>query len=248
MKPDDILARARKAFENLNARERLLLGAMGGIFALLLIVVPLFMIGSSIDELEESNQSISDVLRDIRRAAPTLAERQAEREATARLYERKAPALGSFVERKANSHSLTIREVNDSPEQTLGDYTRRHVRVSFSAVRLLPVVELMTDLENSRLPVAIDRILIEHFREGDQYNVQLGVAAYDAEGAELGAPPAPSPPVRGGRGARRRGPAAMQEGTRAVPRGIPAPASPLQRAAPAPAVAPPTPDDEPEED
>ena len=203
MRPDDILARAQKAIENLNSRERLLLGVMGSIFTLLLILTPLVLLNSSIDDLDDRNDSISTVLRDIRRAGPVLAERQAEREARARLYERKAPALGSFLEGKAGAHSLTIREVNDSPEQTLGDYTRRHVRVSFTAVPLLPVVEMMTEIENSRLPVAIDRIQIEHFREGNNYNVKIGVAAYDAEGAELGSP-APASRSIEARDARRR--------------------------------------------
>ena len=47
-------------------------------------------------------------------------------------------------------------------------------------VSLRPVVKMLTSIENSRFPVALESIQVEHFRGGDSYNVQLGVIAYDA--------------------------------------------------------------------
>ena len=37
---------------------------------------------------------------------------------------------------------------------------------------------MLTSIENSRLPVALERLQIEHYRSGDAYNVQVGLIAY----------------------------------------------------------------------
>jgi len=180
VQPAELVHKAQKAIEALNDRERKLLALMGAVFAVLLIALPLFLVGSAVAETEQRNDEIREVLRDIRRAGPTLEARRAERELAMSRYRQKAPPLGSFLEQKAREQSLTLREVNDAPEVTLGDYTRRQVRVTLPQVQLLPVVKMLTSIENSGLPVTVDRIQIEHFREGqDNYNVQLGVSAYD---------------------------------------------------------------------
>ena len=51
-------------------------------------------------------------------------------------------------------------------------------------VGLRPVVKMLTEIVNSRYPVALERLQIEHFRSGDTYNVQFGVVAYQREAEE----------------------------------------------------------------
>ncbi|MCU0676639.1 MAG: hypothetical protein MUE69_28080 [Myxococcota bacterium] len=61
------------------------------------------------------------------------------------------------------------------------------MRATLPSVGLKKVIKLLTSIENSRFPVAVERIQIEHFRGGeDSYNVQIGVIAYDAAEPEAG--------------------------------------------------------------
>jgi len=167
------------ALDNLNERERKLVGVLGAVVVVIVVVLPFYLMTAAISDIETENQQIADVLRDIQRARSTLAQREAEREAAAARYRTKAPPLGSFIEARAGDEELTLREVTDQPEQVIGSFRRRHVRASLPNVNLRPAIKMLTNIENSRFPVALERVQIEHFRSGDSYNVQLGVIAYE---------------------------------------------------------------------
>ena len=174
------MGRVQGAIENMNERERKLLAILGAVFAAIVVVLPLYLLTAGISDISEENEEIATVLRDIQRAQGTLAQREAEREAAQARYQNAAPPLGSFIEARASEQELTLREVTDQPEKVLGDFRRRHVRATMPGVSLRPVVKMLTSIENSRFPVALESIQVEHFRGGDSYNVQLGVIAYDA--------------------------------------------------------------------
>jgi hypothetical protein len=93
----------------------------------------------------------------------------------------------------AAEQGLTVREVTDQPEKELGEYRRRHVRVTLPNVGLAEVVRMMAAIANSPYPVAIERIHIDHFRTGNQFNVQLGVVAFDRRARSAGEPEAGAP-------------------------------------------------------
>lgn len=170
----------RRMYENLNEREKKLVVVLGGVLLLIVVVLPLYLLTSSISDMEERNREIATTLREIDRARPSLRERELERKAAEERYRTPAPPLGSFIEAKAGEQGLTVREVNDQPEKDLGDYKRRHTRVTLPNVGIKEVVNMMAAIENGPYPVAIERIQVEHF--GERYNLQLGVVAYDKKG------------------------------------------------------------------
>jgi len=200
----DLLERARNAldpvrdaYESLNERERRYVQVLAVVAGAIVIVLPIYLLTTSIAEIEAENDEIQTVLRDIARSRDALAQRKAAREAAAARYDRRAPPLGSFVEQKAKNVDLLIGEVTDQPELALDGFTRREVRVSLpSNAALRPVLQLLADIENSEYPVAVERLRIEHFQQGeDRFNVQFAVAAYDRAGP---------PPGDTGERARRR--------------------------------------------
>ncbi|MFW6067513.1 MAG: type II secretion system protein GspM [Myxococcota bacterium] len=197
---------AQQAYQNLNDREQKLVAVLGAVLVGLIVLLPLFLMNSAISDLEQENRAIAEVLRDIDRARPTLRQREAERQAAMRLYDNEAPPLGSFLEKQAKEHGITVREVNDQPEKDLGDYRRRHVRVTLPNVGLAEVVKMMASIENSGLPVALERVHVDHFRTGNRYNVQLGVMAYDRKDG------AGRTEARGSKGRQRRPRAARAAG------------------------------------
>ena len=91
------------------------------------------------------------------------------------------PPLASFIETKAKAEGLDIRQVTEQPEKQFGEYRRRHVRARFAGVSLRPVMRLLANMQTGNLPLAFERIQVEHYQSGDRYNVQIGVYAFDRE-------------------------------------------------------------------
>ena len=143
-------------------------------------------------------------LRTIQRSRARIAAQRAERAAADQRYARQAPSLGSFLEAKAGEQDgLAISDVQHEPEREEGGVRIRHTRARFQGTGLRPAVRLLAAIENSRYPVAIERIHVDHVQSGDRYNFQIGVLAFDrpTEGGVDAGVPAPS-----GAGAGRAGP------------------------------------------
>ena len=178
----DALHNARNWVEALSDRERRLLGAMAAVFLGVLFVLPMFVAISSISDIETENEEIAQVLQDIRRSEPRLQQQKAERRAIERLYSRKAPTLGGFLEERAQQYGVTGLGITDQPKLDIGEYSRRSVRVSLPVVELRPLVEMLADIENSSYPVSIERIQMTGGRMRTGYTVKLAVNAYDRDG------------------------------------------------------------------
>jgi hypothetical protein len=98
-----------------------------------------------------------------------------------RLYNRKAPTLGGFLEERAQQYGITGLGISDQPQLDIGAYRRRSVRVSLPVVELRPLIEMLADIENSSYPISIERIQMTGGRMRTGYTVKLAVSAYDRE-------------------------------------------------------------------
>jgi hypothetical protein len=174
-----ILANLKRAFDDLSEREQRLVIAMGGIALAMMVVLPMYVVGSSVAALEEENAELSAVIAEIEASRKDLVKRKAEAELMLSRYETKAPPLGTFVEQQARLQELALQQVVDQPKQVMGDYTRRRVRVDLQKISMRPFLDLLAALENSPYPVAIDRLQIDHPQEGDVFSVQVGLSTYD---------------------------------------------------------------------
>lgn len=185
---NNVFESLRRSWQGLNERERRLVALMGLTLVGFVVFGVFYLSQNAVSEVEAENDQLETALADIGRARARLQERAAERDAAERRYATKAPALGSFVEATAHDNQLTLREVVDQPAEVSGRYTRRAVNVQLPNVNLRPIVDLMAAIENSPYPVAIEQIQVEHFQAGDQYNVKLGVVAYDRAAAAAAGP------------------------------------------------------------
>lgn len=175
----NLLDRMRDAWDGLNDRERTMIGLLGVIFGVIILGLPLLVIANDNGDIADENDALREVLvqlDDNRAVLKQMAERR--RMATAR-YKNKTPALGSFLEQKAGEHGLTIREVTDQPEKTVGRYHRRNVRASINDADLTGIVNLLSGIVTSQYPVAIEHLQIEHFQPGDKYRFKVGVLTFD---------------------------------------------------------------------
>lgn len=178
-----ILDGLRAYWSNLSDRERLLIGLMGSVAGVLLVLLPVYLLSTSISDLEDDNEQITMALRRIARSRGVLQAQQAERAAAEARYARRAPSLGSFLEAKAGEQEgLSVSDVQHEPERELGRFRVRHSRARFQGTGLRSAVLMLASIENSRYPVAIERLHVDHMQTGDRYNFQVGVLAYDREG------------------------------------------------------------------
>jgi hypothetical protein len=174
-----LLERMRSAWEALNDREKSLVAVLGLVFAIFVLGFPLFWTARQNGAITEDNERIRATLQLIdSHRAQLMAVAEARKNSAAR-YKNRTPPLGSFLEEQAKRFSLTIREVTDQPEKSVGGYHRRSVRASINDVGLTGIVDLLSSLVTSPYPVAIDQIQIEHFQPGDVYRFKLGVLTFD---------------------------------------------------------------------
>lgn len=178
----NLLERARDTWESLNDRERRMLSILGAVFAALLFLLPPVMLGMGNASIKSDNDELRAVLDQLAMQHARLAHLAEERKNADKRYRNKTPSLGTFIEGKAKEQGLTLQEVTDQPEKVVGNYLRRSVTVSLGQVGLSPVINLLSSLVESPHPVAIDKIQIDHFQPGDQYNVRLGIVTYDYKG------------------------------------------------------------------
>jgi hypothetical protein len=176
-----LLERIRGAWDDLNDRERRLVGTLAVAGAIFLLGFPLFWVMRGNTEIEDENAQLRVALRLLgEKRAQLMALAEARRTSETR-YSRRTPPLGSFLEEEAKKHGLTIREMTDQPEKTAGNYHRRSVRASINDVGLTGIVDLLSGIERSPYPVAVDHIQIEHYQPGDMYRVKVGVLTFDKQ-------------------------------------------------------------------
>lgn len=182
----------RESWDKLSDRERKMLSIMGAVGLFLVAFVAIWTTTSALAEVEEERDDIRRILSDLDRAGDLLAKREAERQALEDRYRNRAPALAAHVEGKAKEVGLEVRQVVEDPEKVSGGYRRQSVRVSFSGVSLRPIMHLLASIDDERSPIAIERIVIEHYSQGDSYKVDLGIASYDLIKSEPANPKAKS--------------------------------------------------------
>jgi type II secretory pathway component PulM len=172
---------ARDAYEDLTERERRLVAMLGAVLVAIIVLLPLFFMTTAVSDMETENEELRAVMREIEQARPRLARIAAENEANTERYSNRAPALGGYVEQRAQAYGLALREINDQPELALGNYMRRGVRVRIPDVGIDSVLQMLQDIDRSEYPVAVSRLQIDRYRDAGNFNVEVGVSAYDKQ-------------------------------------------------------------------
>jgi hypothetical protein len=176
---NNLIERLRASWYNLNERERRMLSMLGGVVLVLMLLLPPLMLSLSNSELQSENEELRSVLEQLSKQRGKLMQLAQERKNAEARYLNKTPPLGSFLEAEAKKQGLTLQEVTDQPEKTVGRYQRRSVTVSLPQTGLTPVIQLMSSIVQSGHPVAIQEIQLDHYQPGDSYNVKLGILTYD---------------------------------------------------------------------
>lgn len=165
----------------LDERERKLLTALGVVAGALLVLVAPIAVLMSLSAKKAANDEVQSVLTAIDDARSTIDERKARREAVLAKYADTTPALAGFIEQAAKAHELSAADTQDKPETPHGKhYNERHTVVKMHKLGMRAFVEMLQQIESSGHPVAVTRLNIKpRPSEPDQYEIELGVSAYD---------------------------------------------------------------------
>lgn len=176
---NQLLDRLRSVWDGFNDRERRLFLAMAAVFCAFVLGFPLFWTARENAEIEQDNTELRAVLTLLSERKGELEQLAAAKRSASARYNRTAGPLGTFLEDEARKQNLTIREVNDQPEKTVGNYRRRSVTASINEAGLTGIINLLAAIASSDKPVAVESIQLEHYQPGDTYRVKVGVVAFD---------------------------------------------------------------------
>jgi type II secretory pathway component PulM len=171
----------RESWEKLTDRERQMLLIMGSIAVAIVAFVAVWTTSSALAEVEEERDEIRKVLNTIDRSGEELERIDRERKAALARYQIKPPPLAAFLEMRAKEEGLEVRQVVEQPSKEIDGYRRQHVRINISSVGLRPIMRLLSNLESEQMPLAIERVQIDHYQTGDSYNVQIGVITFEGQ-------------------------------------------------------------------
>ena len=174
--------------DKLEERERKLLAALGGVVGVLVVLVAPIALVMTLSSKQAENEDIRAVLSEIEDARSTINERKARHGAVVAKYASPAPALAGFIEQAAKAHSLSAADTQDKPETPHGKlYSERFTVVKMHKIGLLPFVQMLQQIETSGHPVAVTRLNLKpRTNEPDQYEIEVGISAYDRKGDAKG--------------------------------------------------------------
>lgn len=186
--------------DKLAPRERKLLGALLVMVGLFVVLIGPVLLLLSLSAKRSDNQEYRDLISTIRDSKEKLAEKRAAYDALLAKYKDPAPGLAGYIEQVATAHGISVPESLDRPELPHGKrYTERVTVVKFHKVGMLAVAKTLEDIENSGHPISISRLSIKpRAGEPDNYEVELGVSAFDRKPDKVA--PAPSTSASAGAG------------------------------------------------
>jgi type II secretory pathway component PulM len=187
----------KASFGRMSARERRMVGALAGTFACLVVLAIGYWISSSLDELEERNQEIRQILRDIDKNRDEIVG-QRQRLAALEVRMGHAPLdLNTYVDRATSAVGISIAESDETTPVPADQYTRRGLRIRLTKVTIAQLATLLKKLEEEQAHIVQVTALSVNTRwnRNQELDVDLEVSTYDRNRKDARS----APSQRGGR-------------------------------------------------
>lgn len=171
----------KTSLERMSARERRMVGALAGTFVGIIVLGVGYWISSSLDEIEEHNQEIRTVLRNIDKNREEIV---AQRQRLAALEVRMGHApldLNSYVDRATSAVGVSIAESDETTPVPADQYTRRGLRIRLNKVSISQLAALLKKLEQEQAHIVQITALSVNTRwnRNQELDVDLEVSTYD---------------------------------------------------------------------
>jgi general secretion pathway protein M len=171
----------RDRFNQLEARERRLLGILLVLFAAFALLMVPIGVSAALGSKRGENDALREVIGELQHDRAAIRTAQASREAVLQRYARPAPALAGLLEQYAGQSSLEIPESQDRPVTPHGKkYEERSTKIVLRRVGMYNLAKFMERIEQSGHPMAVDKLNIrKRGTESDSYDVEMTVSAFD---------------------------------------------------------------------
>ncbi len=173
----------RERFEQLEERERKLLGILVGVFGVMVVLGIPMGLGLMLSSQRDDNRAIRDAVLAVEDDRALIEKRASERELVEARYKNRAPQLAGFLAQAADRVGIEIPETQDrSPVPHGKKFKERSSKINLRKVGLLPLAQFMERIEQSGHPVSISRLSIrKRGTKPDEYDVEMIVSAFDEE-------------------------------------------------------------------
>lgn len=180
----------RDRINQLEDRERRLLGVFVAVFGAFLILVIPVGLAAYLGSIASENEAIREAITSIQDSKMLLEKRAVERQSQDARYQKTAPQLAGFLAGIAERHDIEIPETQDQTEVPHGKrFTERSTKITLRDVGMLKLAKLMEGVAQSGFPVSITRMNIrKRGTQADSFNVEMVVSAFDRKESEPESP------------------------------------------------------------
>jgi general secretion pathway protein M len=171
----------RDRLQQLDDRERKLLGILVIVFGAGVVLALLLTIAAVVHSKKSDNQAVREAISAIQDGREAVERTKAMKNGVLERYARPAPPLAAFLAGLAAQAGVEIPESQDRQSVPHGKrYTERLTKIVLRKVGMLKLVRFMEKIEQSGHPVSISQLNIrKRGSEPDSYDVEMLVSAYD---------------------------------------------------------------------
>ncbi len=199
MSAEEAASGLRGALNNLSERERTLLKAMGGVFAVLAIFLVIGLTQRSVNEIKAETATYETALNLLATAGPAYLESQGGHDEDPRVamftdevLDETRVQLTSFVATQASAAGINVSSYDEDqhplgstrPEEGEPIIIERQLRVDIREADMDRLIDMLHRIEESDEPVVIKRVDIRALRDEGKVRVRLFVSTFQRRMAE----------------------------------------------------------------
>jgi type II secretory pathway component PulM len=168
-------------WDRLAARERRSILALGVTVIVLALSVIVYLLFSSIRELEESNADVREAIAAITKHRDSFLEAKARAQAQEARLGSEPPQLVADIEAAAREEAVQIAESNERPPTSVSKRWIEHdVDLKVRGVDLQSLTKFMKRVETGPRPVFFSALLLKRrFSEADKLDAELTAIAFE---------------------------------------------------------------------
>ena len=170
----------QEKLDELEPREKRLLGALVAVFAVMVLLLIPVTVSSILSEKRDENAAYHEVIERIYAERETIGQRRADNEAILKKYERDAPALAGYLSGLAKASDIEIPELKDKAPVPHGKtYEERSTTISLKKVGMLNLSKFMEKIAQAPHPINVTRLNIrKRGPDPDSYDVSMTVSSF----------------------------------------------------------------------